>query len=273
MKLTLLTTPIGNISDVSTRLIEELKNHNLFFVEDSRQFYKLLDLLEINSSHKKVYVLNDHKQEMIGRYTDYIKENGSACVVSDAGSPVLSDPAFPLVRSIVEAKGSIESIPGPSAVTMAIELCGFPPIPFSFYGFLPRQNNELLELGSTLLDKHTYCFFESPHRILKTLAFWADHFPSDDIFVGRELTKKFESHYRFKAGEFTDIPEEILAKGEFVIAIHPHRAHQKIGANSEKFVKLAEDYLEKKTPKKLAKLLASIVDEDVKEIYNKLSLK
>jgi len=273
LKLTLLTTPIGNISDASRRLINVLETEKLFFVEDSRQFYKLLELLEISAFGKKVVVFNDHKQSFIDHFIEIAASFDSACVLSDAGSPVLSDPAFPLIKAFIEMKGELESIPGPSAVTMAVELCGFAPIPFSFYGFLPRQKNDLYRLADSLAHHQTFCFFESPHRVEKTLTFWEKSFPEDDIFIGRELTKKFESHYRFKAKDFSTIKSDFTFKGEIVMVVFPNRSQVSERKDLAEYISLAESYLEHKTPKKLAKLLGVILDRETKDIYNELSLK
>ncbi|WP_417335210.1 16S rRNA (cytidine(1402)-2'-O)-methyltransferase [Halobacteriovorax marinus] len=267
--LKLVTLPIGNLSDITPRALETLKNERLFLAEDTRNLRKIFDLLGVDGSQKNVDSFHDHSKDKVDYYVTKMKSGHSYVLVSDAGSPVISDPAFPLVRACIDAGIEIETAPGVSAVTTALELSGLPPQPFTFYGFTPRDDSKKREFFTSLLSQSgTFIFFESPHRLMKTLKVLEQVLPDSDIAVARELTKKFETIYRFKAKDFESI--EIKSVGEIVLLIH-HEASAK-SLKSKKLEALALDYLDKKQNKKnLSKLLAEILDENSKDIYQKLS--
>lgn len=270
MKLIMLTTPIGNVGDCSSRLIEHLTGGELFFVEDTRRFYQLLDILNIDKSQKKVVVFNDHKQETVSYCLELLQKYEVGYIASDAGSPILSDPAFPLVKAVIDQEGKLESIPGASAALVALEVSGLPPSPFMFHGFLPRQQGEIAKVFSSLPGQVTHCFFESPNRLAKTLALISEHRGESDVVVVRELTKKFEEHYRFRGHVGKEFCDNIHFKGEFVLLIRPD---DEVVTNGGKYEELARDYMKKPSSKKLAKLLAGILNEKTETIYNDLNIK
>lgn len=271
LKLILLTTPIGNIADASTRLKTYLNDTVLFFVEDSRKFYQLLSLLNISKENKVVVVFNDHKQSEILNNIKILKEHVYGCLVSDAGSPIMSDPAFPLVKAVIEEGGEVFSVPGPSAVVNAIEVSGLCPTPFTFHGFLPRSENDIKNILKFLPSKITHCYFESPNRIHKTLLYIHKYLPESEVAVVRELSKKFEAHHRFLAKDIPSVIDDIKPKGEFVLMLR--HINQVSSVKTSLAEKLANQYLEKQTPKNLAKLISNILDSNVSDIYEKLTRK
>lgn len=271
--LKLISTPIGNLSDLSERAIESFKEGTFFLAEDTRELFKLLDLMGIDKKSKFVESFNDHDQAKVKSLVDKYFDKESLNIVSDAGSPVLSDPAYPLVKEWVNRGGRIESIPGPSAVTVALEVSAMAPIPFSFHGFLPRKSGAIKDYIGKLRSKETHIFFESPHRIEGTLELISKEFSSYEVCVVRELTKKFEQHLRFKATDWDLVKEDLVQKGEFVILLRNEGGDQNSSddiSNAE-LTKLAEKYMAKPSPKGLAKILSEITGENVNDIYKKVS--
>lgn len=263
----LVTTPIGNIEDITLRAVNTLKNAQIILAEDTRETKKLLEMLEIDYSGIKIYSFNDHDQEKIPSLIQSIVSD-EIVLVSDAGSPVISDPAFPLIRYILEQGGQVKSIPGVSAVTTALELSGMPPLPFSFHGFLGRKKGEIIsKIESIKSFGGLHLFFEGPSRILETLEIIAEAYPDASICVAREMTKKFESVYRFKARDFKDI--EIMAKGEFVLCVYFEKVQSQ--TSSTQTIALAQNYLQKKSTKNLAKLLSSVLGLPTDQVYNQLT--
>lgn len=270
-KLTLITLPIGNVADITARAKEALEKEQYFLAEDTRNLSKLLKHYGIDSKSKKIDSFHDHSFEKIERIVGKLTKGQSLCLVSDAGSPMISDPAYPLVRAALESGVEVESLSGISAVTCALELSGLPPHPFQFHGFLPRDKNGKKELFKDLKGHHgTHIFFESPYRMQESLTLLAQALPDVDVAVARELTKAYQSVYRFNSSELED--QEINYKGEFVLLFHLRKDQVEQKKGTEKIEKLALDYLDKKTtPKNLCKLLGEILDRNPSEIYNTLN--
>lgn len=265
--LTLVTTPIGNAEDITLRAIEKLKSARVIFAEDTRETKKLLELLNIDIGAMRIFSFNDHDQEKIPFMISSLNVD-EFILVSDAGSPVISDPAFPLVRYILESGGRVETCPGVSAVTTALELSGLSPLPFSFHGFLPRKKGEIISKLENLKSfGGVHLFFEGPSRVLETLEIFSEVAPDAKVSVAREMTKKFESIYRFKARDYKS--QDIVIKGEFVLAIEFEKSSKSNASSDAK--DLAQKYVQKKSTKTLAKLLASILDISVDEAYAQLS--
>jgi 16S rRNA (cytidine1402-2'-O)-methyltransferase len=269
--LKLVTLPIGNLGDITERALSILKSERLFLAEDTRNLRKLFDLYEIEHNNKNIDSFHDHSKDKIENYITKLKSGDSFVLVSDAGSPIISDPAFPLVRACIEADIKIESFPGVSSVTTALELSGLPPQPFTFFGFMARDDSKKREFFETLKTKTgTFIMFESPHRLEKTLKVLAETLPNSDVAVCREITKKFESVYRFKADEWESA--EVKSVGEIVLLVHTISDEKQV--SNKKLISLANDYLHKKqTPKNLAKLLSEILGNSSKEIYEQITRK
>lgn len=269
--LILISTPIGNLGDLTPRALGELVRLEVILAEDTRALFKLLSLVNVDASAKKVSSFHDHNREAILRVIETLKSGVDVGIVSDAGSPVLSDPAYPLVQAVIEAGLEIETLPGVSSVTTALELSGLPPHPFSFTGFLPRERDRKLELIERYLELGTLVCFESPHRIEKTLEEISEKLPDIQVAIARELTKKFQSVYRFRAGEWAQKKSDVMIKGEFVLVLAASASKKSSGASSSKLQELAQSMLDRPSHKASAKLLSEILGIDTKEIYKILT--
>ncbi len=267
-KIILLNTPIGNLGDLTPRVLEALKHGTTFVVEDTRVFKELLNHLGIGLSGKRVMAFHDQSDEFQVDKLMELAEGQDLYVTSDAGSPIISDPAYPLVAAAWKKGLKVESYSGVSSPIMALELSGLPPIPFHFHGFLPRENGKRGRAFHDL-DSGTHIFFEAPTRIDETLDQLAIERPTVEVALVRELSKKFEQVVRFKANEWALKKSEVTFKGEFILLLH--EAGMKTKAVGE-IAGLAEDILNKgASPKLLAKLLASILDRPTKDIYAHLN--
>lgn len=268
--LTLLTLPIGNLADLTARGKAALENGSYFICEDTRTLKSLLQFIGIDYSQKYFYSFHDHSTDSeLLNLIKVITDQDEVYLVSDAGNPLISDPGFPLVKRCLEEGIEIKSVPGVSAILVALELSGLPPFPFYFYGFYPQESGKQHELQNKLSSlKGTHLFFEGASRVEKTIAELAKLYPHKSLVVARELTKKFESIYRFKGHEWEKKKADFIVKGEFVILLHNDqenlRAQNELG-------QLAEEILtEGAKPKKLAKLLALILDRPSKDIYQEI---
>ncbi|MDO9184168.1 MAG: 16S rRNA (cytidine(1402)-2'-O)-methyltransferase [Bacteriovorax sp.] len=270
--LTLITLPIGNIKDITFRAVEALKSGEYFYAEDTRVFKNLLGALEIEINGKHIDSFHEHSEGKIKIITEKIKNGTTVYLVSDAGSPMISDPAFPLLKKMREEGIDIKTIPGVTSVVTALELSGLPPQPFHFWGFISRSKNErkdfFLELA---LIPGTHIFFESPHRIYETIDSFFGALPLGELVITRELTKTFESIYRINQNNYQEKREQIVDKGEFVALFHVENLKHSPVINSE-ITELVRDYLDVKGgTKKLAKIFAKLLGEDTKKIYDQLS--
>lgn len=215
--LYIISTPIGNLKDITLRAIETLKEVDLIVAEDTRSAGKLLKHYEIP---KKPYVsYNDYNAiKKIPGIIDKLKEGNTIALVSENGTPCISDPGYKLVRECIKNNISVVPIPGPTAFLPAIVASGLPTDKFAFYGFLPKSKKKKLDCFTKVFEENvTGIFYESPHRIVKTLELLSEQYPEANVCIAREITKKFEEFIRGK-------PSEILAqlkrpKGEFVLII------------------------------------------------------
>ncbi len=214
-KIFIVGTPIGNMKDITLRAIETLKNVDVIACEDTRVTRKLLSYHEINN--KKLISYHDKNEKNSAKGIIQLLELGNnVAVVSDAGMPVINDPGFEVIRQCISANIEIEVIPGVSATTMVAALSNFD-AHFKFLGFLKpktlQRQNQLKKLGIG-----SYIAFVSPHKIIKTLEDIKIALGENTkLFIGRELTKKFETHYRGSVDEVISKLGEIR-KGEFTIA-------------------------------------------------------
>ena len=215
--LYIVATPIGNLQDITLRAIETLKKMDYILAEDTRHSLKLLQHLQIEKLLVSFHDRNeDQKKTSIIQDLEAGKE---IAIISDAGTPLVSDPGFTLVRECVLRKIPITAIPGPSAAMCALILSGFSPAPFQFVGFLPKKQQELAELLQQMAAyKGTSLAFESPHRIEKTLEALAAIAPNNRIAIARELTKHFEEVIRGTANEILQ-DRSRQWRGELVLVI------------------------------------------------------
>ncbi len=237
-------------------------------MEDTRVFKELLNHLEISLEGKNIFSFHDQSNpKEIDRLMDLaLKED--LYLVSDAGSPIISDPAYPIVSSARKSGIEIDSYSGVSSPIMALELSGLPPMPFTFHGFLPRDRGPKENIFLNLL-RGTHIFFEAPHRVEETLETLEKLNLNIQVFIVRELSKKFQASHSFLSNEWTKMKSEVNFKGEFVLVIH-QPTEQKIGGRELK--SLAQEILDKgAAPKLLSKLLGEILDRSTKDIYAELN--
>lgn len=262
MKLTLVSTPIGNLGDITLRAIESLKLSDLVICEDTRVTKSLCQKLGIELKGQ-IISFNDHSDAKIPSLIKKIKASAFAVLVSDAGSPIISDPALPLIKACLDEDIIVDSNPGASSVVMALELSGLPSSPFTFHGFLSRTKGEIEKsLLHTSSLGGTHIYFESPHRIHQTVTLMKKSLPQAQVAICRELSKKFQSVYRGYVEELR--LEDIEAKGEFAIVLYEET---KKTALSSDVKGLVDKFLDKSTDKNLSKLLAALSDKKSKEIY------
>ncbi|MFH0886816.1 MAG: 16S rRNA (cytidine(1402)-2'-O)-methyltransferase [bacterium] len=206
-------TPIGNLDDTSIRLIQTLKEVSLIAAEDTRVTKKLTVHFQITTP-----IISYHAHSSVNKIQNIISElkrGRSIALVTDAGTPGISDPGEPLIKAAINEGINIIPIPGPSAVAAALSISGFPTSEFSFVGFLPRKPGKIKKLFEKLKHEgRTVVFYESPYRIVKTMAFMLEVLGDVEICVCRELTKKFEEIYR---GKIADISAKIRPQGEFTV--------------------------------------------------------
>ena len=217
-KVILIPTPIGNLDDITLRAIKALESVDLLLAEDTRTSGKLLQHLGIQKKMLPYHLNNEHK--IVERITTEIEGGQNVGLVSDAGTPGISDPGFLLVRACVERGIEVECLPGPSAVIPAVVASGFPCDKFYFEGFLPHKKGKQTRLTLIAEMPHTVVLYESPHRLVKTLDMMAESFGKDrPIVVVRELSKKFETFHRGTVDELTKYFKTTAPKGEIVIVI------------------------------------------------------
>jgi len=218
--LYVVATPIGNLEDLTLRALRILKEVDLILCEDTRRTQKLLNFYQIK---KKLLSYHQHsKLKRIEEIIDLLKRGKNLALVSDSGTPSISDPGGKLIEKIFETFGDsvkIVPIPGPSAITSIASISGFPMDKFLFLGFLPKKKKKKEFLEEILKSKYPVIFFESPYRILKTLEELEILNPDFKIVVARELTKKFETIYRGKVGEVKEKIKKDKIKGEFTIVV------------------------------------------------------
>lgn len=212
----LIPTPIGNMEDITLRAINLLKEVEVVFCEDTRVTGLLMQHLQIK---KKLIANHEYNEdENKTKLLSYLKEGFNVGIVTDRGTPIISDPGYELARFAIESNYNVVGLPGATALIPALIMSGLQPSPFLFYGFLnskqQRRNNELEELREI---KATMIFYESPHRIKKTLSDMLNILGNRKISISREISKKFEEVIRGTISQVIDQLEE--PKGEFVIVV------------------------------------------------------
>lgn len=216
--LYLVPTPIGNLKDITLRAIETLKSVDVILAEDTRTSGMLLKHLEINKPLQSYHIFNEHKT--VEKLVDRMKKGEVIALVSDAGTPGISDPGFLLVRAAKEAGLEVNCLPGPTAFVPALVNSGLPNDRFTFEGFLPHKKGRKTRLEELSTESRTMVFYESPHRLMKTLEQFAAVFgPSRMASVSRELTKMFEENVRGTLAELVEYYQHHPIKGEIVLVV------------------------------------------------------
>ena len=234
-KLFIVPTPIGNLEDITLRAIRILKEADFILAEDTRTTSVLLKHLGIEKKLYAHHKFNEHATS--ASVAETIGQGRTVALVSDAGTPGISDPGFLLVRTCVEAGIEVETLPGATALIPALVQSGFPCDRFCFEGFLPQKKGRAKRLEELKEESRSIIFYESPYRVVKTLEQFAEVFGSDRmISVSRELSKKFEQTVRGTIEEVAAHFREHEPKGEFVIVVagKPEETKQKHHVNKYK---------------------------------------
>ena len=217
-KLYIVPTPIGNLDDITIRAVQVLKKVDLILCEDTRRSKKLLNHLGIKSQLRSHHKFNEHSE--VDYIVKKIKEDRNVAVISDAGTPGISDPGFLIVRTCLENEIEVECLPGPTALIPALMVSGISSDKFIFEGFLPIKKGRKTKLSILALEKRTMIFYESPHKLLRTLLDFENSFgPKRKISVSRELTKLYEETIRGTVEEMKEIYKNKKPKGEYVIVV------------------------------------------------------
>ena len=218
-KLIVVATPIGNLSDLSTRAAEALVEADLVACEDTRRTGRMLAGRGIKN---RLVSLHEHNErQRLPQLLAALENNQTLVLVSDAGTPLLSDPGYVLVRSAIERGFNVEHVPGPSAILTALVVSGLPPYPFTFIGFPPPRSAKRKRFFSGLAElDHTFVMFESPHRILRSLDDLYEVLGNLPIAAARELTKMHEEVVRGSTLEVLEVLRERPSiKGEFTVVV------------------------------------------------------
>jgi len=218
MKLHLIPTPIGNLEDITYRAVRLLKEMDLVLAEDTRQSKKLFQQYQIETPLKSYHAHNEHgKTDWV---IEQIKTGVQLALISDAGTPGISDPGFLLVRACLAEGVEVECLPGPTALIPALVASGFPCDRFVFEGFLPQKKGRKTKLEQLSLETRTVVLYESPHRIRKLIDEIELYFGSQRKFcIARELSKLHEEFFRGSASEINQQIGERKLKGEIVVII------------------------------------------------------
>ncbi len=217
-RLILIPTPIGNLEDITLRSIRILSSAQVIFAEDTRVTKRLLAHLNITNTIFSFHSQNEHR--LLDRVIEKIQEVETAVLVSDAGTPGISDPGFLLVRACIEANIPVECLPGPTAFVPALVASGLPCDKFVFEGFLPHKKGRQTRLILLSQESRTIILYESPHRLVKCLGQIVEYFGADrKICVCREISKFFEEFARGTAEEVLAHFQQKEVKGEIVIIV------------------------------------------------------
>lgn len=216
--LFIVPTPIGNLEDITLRAIRILNEVDLILAEDTRTSKKLLSHYNINTNLQSYHAFNEHK--VLGSLVKRLKNGEKMALITDAGTPAISDPGFLLVRECLSEKINIECLPGATAFLPALVKSGLPADKFVFEGFLPHKKGRHSRLEFLSQEIRTFILYESPHRLLKTLQQLIDYMgPERKASVSRELTKHFEETVNGTLQEIKEHFEAKEVKGEIVVVV------------------------------------------------------
>ena len=219
MKLYIVSTPIGNLKDITLRAIETLKEVDFVLCEDTRVSGNLLNHLDIKKELISLNAFNEKNK--IDHIVNRILSNQSAALISDAGTPLISDPGVRLVSACIESEIEIIPIPGASALIAALSMSGLPTDSFVYEGFLPQKKGRQTKLKELANEYRTIVLYESMYRIEKLLKELNEYLPERYLVVCREITKKFEETWRGYPKDLVESFPEKIIKGEFVVVIAP----------------------------------------------------
>jgi 16S rRNA (cytidine1402-2'-O)-methyltransferase len=218
LKLYLVPTPIGNLEDITLRALRVMKECDLILAEDTRETKKLMMHFSIDKPVSSFHINNEHK--VLRSMVERIKGQQSTVLVSDAGTPAISDPGYLLVRECIREGISVECLPGPTAFVPAVVVSGLPCESFVYEGFLPHKKGRETRFKKIAVSEHTTVLYESPHRLIKTLEQLVQFCgPERAVSVSREISKKFEETVRGTAQEVLAHFTANEPRGEFVVVV------------------------------------------------------
>ena len=267
--LYIVATPIGNLEDISVRAVQTLQQVAVVFCEDTRHSRMLLDKVGVTAKLKSCHEHNE--AERVTELCDLLTAGESVALISDAGTPLISDPGYRLVSAAREAGFDVLAVPGCCAAIAALSVSGLPCHEFQFAGFLPHKKSARQKLLAMKLDNTvTTIYYESVHRIKDTLLILADLVPDRVIFLAKELTKQFEQSQQGRPQQVLDwllaVPERL--KGEFVLIIGPAEpAETGKRINTDQLLSLLQKEL---PPKRAAHIVAEVTGASKKDLYQQL---
>ncbi len=262
--LYIVSTPIGNLEDISLRAIEILKNSDLILCEDTRHSLKLLNKFNIKSRLISYHKFNEKKSS--NKIIQYLNEGKILSLISDAGTPVLSDPGNIIIQECIKYDHKVFTVPGPSAITAAVSLSGFGD-KFLFYGFLPKTENELNKsLKKLNIEGFSLVFFVPAIKINFYIKHFKKYFSGRNIFIAREMTKNYETYYRQNIDSLNTFKTQL--KGELTIVISPKTKNELLKTNYAKIEKQVIKYLKNYTVKDVVELMSKKEQIPKKIIYN-----
>ncbi len=218
-KLYIVSTPIGNLKDITLRALETLEAADFILCEDTRITSRLLN--HYNISKKLISFNAVSEKKKIPNVIARIKSGDNCALVSDAGTPAISDPGVRLISEAIKEQIDVVPVPGTSAVITALTISGLPTDSFIFEGFIPQKKGRQKKLKELAEEKRTIILYESTYRIKKLVDELAEYLPDRYIVVCRELTKKFEETWRGFPNEIKEVIYDKISKGEFVIVVAP----------------------------------------------------
>jgi 16S rRNA (cytidine1402-2'-O)-methyltransferase len=261
--LYIVSTPIGNLDDITLRSLEVLKKSDIILCEDTRRSLKLLNHYKIKKKLISYHKFNEQKE--LKNIIEYLNEGKILSLISDAGTPTLSDPGLLLIKTCIKKNIQINPIPGPSAITAAVSTSGFDD-KFLFYGFLPKTENELTKIINGLKDlDFSLVFFVSGVKINFYLKFFKKYFSGRDIFIAREISKIYETFYREKISTIKLFKSTL--KGELTIVISKINTNNKLSSDVE-IIRQAREYLDKYSLKDVVELISKKDKVSKKKVYD-----
>jgi len=261
--LYLIPTPIGNMEDLTYRTVETLKSVDVLFCEDTRETGKLLKYLDISKK-----MISNHEHNEINNHNkllEYLEKGMNIGLVSDRGTPVISDPGYELARFAIESGYNVVGLPGANALIPALIMSGISPKPFTFYGFLNSKSSKRInELNELRTWNSTLIFYEAPHRVNEMLSDMLKCMGNRRISISREITKKYEEVYRGTIEEI--VSQNIEFKGELVIVVEGYTSKHEYNMSLIDHIKMYID--EGKSSKEAIKLVAADRDMKKSEVYD-----
>jgi 16S rRNA (cytidine1402-2'-O)-methyltransferase len=261
--LYIVSTPIGNLDDITLRSLDVLKKSDIILCEDTRRSLKLLNHYKIKKQLISYHKFNEQKE--LQKIIKYLNEGKILSLISDAGTPTLSDPGLLLIKTCIERNIKIYPIPGPSAITAAVSVSGYDD-KFLFYGFLPKSENDLVKILKELKDLNfSLVFFIPGIKINFYLKFFKEYFFGRDIFIAREISKLHETFYREKIS--TIKPFKTSLKGELTVIISKIYTKDKLVTNNE-IIDQAKQFLNKYSLKDVVELISKKEKISKKKVYS-----